>query len=310
MNQIKGLFLLSRPLNLFIVTLSLSMLHSVAFQRMYYPRDFAFGFNSVGFALFVIASLLALAAGNLFNDLNDKVIDLVNRPDKKILDVLVSSKLAFRFAWFCNILGLLIAFWLSFQVCIISLFALYLLAVALLYIYSSRLKPVPFLGNIVVAFLSALVIFSLWIFDMYFSIAKDTYELIPGKRIMIVTLFYCGFAFFVSLLREVVKDMADRAGDQSGKRSTLALVLPEPLVRFMLVIGCFLMIAGVFVFQRWLLDEGFWLPAYALALVQIMMLVLILKTITANDIPEFNRISSLLKWVMLIGIGAGYLFLF
>jgi 4-hydroxybenzoate polyprenyltransferase len=309
MNMLKGVWKLIRPLNLAILLITLFMLHGVAYQRMYFPRDYAFGMPVMHFWLFVLATLLAAAAGNMFNDLTDREIDRINRPGKAVLGTLLSPLSAFRMAWAFNAAGIAIALFLSFSAGNISLFAIYILAISLLYGYSTFFKPIPFLGNFVIALLVMLVLFSLWLFDMYFAIYSASYELIPGRRILYVTVFYAAFAFMVSLIREIVKDMADKEGDSLNNRRTLAIVWKDTNVRFLLLLLCFALLGGVFYFQLWLVNEGFGVVTAFLALTEILGVVAILKLLGAQEKEDYDNLSKLFKWIMLAGIAAGYMFL-
>lgn len=310
MNILKGVWKLIRPLNLAILLVTLYMLHEVAYQRMYFPRDFFFGMPPLHFWLFVAATLLAAAAGNMFNDLTDRDIDRINRPDKVVIDTLLSPLAAFRIAWGFNVAGIAIALFLSFSAGNISLFSIYILAIALLYGYSSFFKPIPFLGNFIIALLVMLVLFSLWLFDMFYSIDRASYELIPGKRILYVTVFYAVFAFIVSLTREIVKDMADKEGDLMNNRRTLAIIWKDTYIKFLLILLCFSLIGGVFFFQLWLVNEGFGVVTAFLALTEILGVIAMLKILGAQEKEDYNKLSKLYKWIMLAGISAGFMFLF
>ena len=94
---------------------------------------------------------------------------------------------------------------------------------ALLYIYSSQLKGILLVGNIIV---SALVMFSLLVvllFDLYPVITEN---LLPVHlKVSKVVLHYSLFAFSVNLIREIVKDVQDVNGDLKGGINTLAIAL-------------------------------------------------------------------------------------
>lgn len=307
-NILRGVWVLVRPANLLILLLTLYMLHPLAFSRMYFPREVAFGMPPLYFWLFVVATLLAAAAGNIRNDIEDEAIDNINRPAKKVLGDLISLPLASRISNIFFVVGILIALFLSLQSGNTSLFGLYVLAAAILYGYSALLKPIPFVGNFLIALLTSLVILSLWLFDIAFSVKLDVYEILPGRRIMYISLFYAGFAFLLSLIREIVKDMADQEGDRSHGRRTLAIIWPVLRIKMMIILLLLGLFASVSSFQYWLMSEGFRASAVALLAVHALSIAAIVKTLGADEKQDYDRLSGWLKLIMLTGIASGYLF--
>src|SRR5690606_27117570 len=79
----------------------------------------------------------------------------------------------------------------------------------LLWWYSNSLKRQPFIGNFVVALLTGVAI---WLVD----------SLYKTGHMLIIT--YACFAFFITLIREIIKDMEDLKGDQTFGCQTLPIV--------------------------------------------------------------------------------------
>ena len=76
------------------------------------------------------------------------------------------------------------------------------------------------LGNVQVSFLTALAIFNVALFDMIPNgINKTNNEFMIFK----IILCYTAFAFIITFIREIIKDMEDMEGDQKINANTLAI---------------------------------------------------------------------------------------
>ena len=84
-----------------------------------------------------------------------------------------------------------------------------MLAAIWLWLYSNRLKRIPFLGNFSIAALTALSIISV---DIYFGLFN------PHIYIFAI------FAMLISVIREIIKDMEDIKGDLRFGCKTLPIV--------------------------------------------------------------------------------------
>ncbi|AEC51467.1 prenyltransferase UbiA-like protein [Pyrococcus sp. NA2] len=147
---------------------------------------------------------LGCSAGNTINDYFDVEIDKINRPDRPIPRGAISRKTALYYAMFQYLLGLLLTYFLGFNS---FLFAMG--AYALTFIYAWKLKPLPFVGNVVVALLTALT-------PIYGAIGV-------GRIGLAGYLAIC--AFLVNVSREIMKDIEDFEGDKSLGAKTLPIVI-------------------------------------------------------------------------------------
>ncbi len=151
--------------------------------------------------LLALSATLVGGAGNVINDYFDVGPDTVSKPWRPIPSGRISLTAA-RSAWaLLTILGLATAVIVSWKCFIIAL-----LAASLLYAYSRRLKGLGLPGNMVIAFLSLLVI-------IYGGIAAPSpiHSLIPGT-----------YAFLIILGRELYKGVEDINGDSKYGIRTIA----------------------------------------------------------------------------------------
>ncbi len=117
--------------------------------------------NQVGFSLVFVLGLAVMlvgASGYLINDLFDVAIDSVNKPNKVLIDKVFSKKTVWTVYSFLNSLALLIGFLINETILFLLLFC-----IVSLWGYALFLKKIALLGNILISFLSALVVLILGI---------------------------------------------------------------------------------------------------------------------------------------------------
>ena len=146
---------------------------------------------------------LGCSAGNTINDYFDYEIDKINRPERPLPRGALSRRAAFYYAMALFALGLILAY-------MINLYALFLALIAYLamLLYAWKLKPLPFVGNLVVAGLTGAT-------PLYGAIAV-------GHIGLAGYLALC--AFLVNVAREVIKDIEDVEGDLAKGARTLPIV--------------------------------------------------------------------------------------
>ena len=97
----------------------------------------------------VLAGVFTIAGGYIINSFYDSEKDLINRPKKTMLDRLVSQNTKLSFYFILNFLAVIAASYVSFRA--VVFYALYIFGI---WIYSHKLKKIPFLGNVVAATLA------------------------------------------------------------------------------------------------------------------------------------------------------------
>ena len=191
MKKIKGLFILTRPVNCLLTLLSLWVGAVVASHDYFSWR--------IGWA--GLSALCIAAFGYIINDINDVKIDAINKPFRPLPKGIISRNDAIIAAIVFAVVG----FGLSFLVSE-NAFKLVLLAIILLLIYTPFFKGSFLLGNILIALISSLVF-------IYGGMAVDH---MYGAVILSI------YAFFLHLGREIVKDIQDRGADMAYGQKTAA----------------------------------------------------------------------------------------
>ncbi len=158
------------------------------------------------FVLLTVAVLLTAMGGYVINDLKDMQTDALNKPGKNTFETTFTGKQGWIFYWIFTISGILAGSLLSFLLGKGSYSLIFILTAGLLWFYATRYQCQPLVGNIVVAFLSALSFGLVWLYELMalqmYAVQVDRSALL---MVNILVLIYMGFAFLVSLLREVVK---------------------------------------------------------------------------------------------------------
>jgi geranylgeranylglycerol-phosphate geranylgeranyltransferase len=199
MEQIKGLYRVSRPLT--------SLSGALAVVLGGYVAGTGEWFNV---ALAVIVTLMGAAAGNAWNDYQDIEIDKINQPQRPLPSGQVSPKLVKRYSFVMAFLAVLISAFINPLAFVISLFAN-----ILLFIYSWKLKSTVLIGNLIVAFISAMSV-------VFGGVAAGN----PRPT------FWLFLIIFVAILgREVLKTMADYDGDLSENVRTVSTVWGKKAAR-------------------------------------------------------------------------------
>jgi 4-hydroxybenzoate polyprenyltransferase len=225
------------------------------------------------------STVLIAAAGYIINDYYDVKIDFINKPERVVIGRSIARRYAILFHVALSCLGILIGAYLSLKVG-----ALNIISVFLLWLYSNNLKRLPLIGNITVALLTALAIYMV---EVYFKTGNS------------LILIYASFAFFMTLIREIIKDMEDLKGDNTFGCKTLPIIWG--LRKTKIIIYIILVIFSITV----LLLNQFYvgLPIYYfLICLFIPLLILTLRLIRADRMKDFAWLSTFSKLIMLLGI--------
>ena len=200
---------------------------------LFKPLEIQVALSDFQFLLLVIATICIAAAGNVINDIYDMDIDAINRPTKLLIGRSISEKAANRIFIILNILGVAVGFYLANSIGKPGFAAIFIIISALLYMYASYVKGILLLGNLLISLLVAFSILIIGIFDIVPAITSEDKA---GQLVaMQILLHYAFFAFFINLIREMVKDVQDINGDKNGGLTPCLLLLGarEQLILFL-----------------------------------------------------------------------------
>jgi len=274
--------------------------------------------SNYDFSLYLFSLITIVAAGYIINDIYDVEIDRINKPAKRIIEKIIKKKTALRIYYILNILGLTIGFYIAYQVNKVWLGFMFMFFAYNLFKYSKEYKTKFAIGNIQIAFLIALSIINLALFDLnLFGINTEDGTL----GILYIILIYSAFAFIITLIREIIKDIEDIKGDKELGANTLAINYGGTITKKITFMLTLIPITGVAYFQYFQyntltnpsnIELSYWgvnkIGVIYTLLLQILMVTLLIKKSRANTITDFHLASTLCKIIMIIGILAIPLF--
>ncbi|AFH48341.1 4-Hydroxybenzoate polyprenyltransferase [Ignavibacterium album JCM 16511] len=276
MNKIYNYIKLTRPLNCLITALVVFVGGIISSQNNSFDR------------ILILASIVAAivaASGNVINDYFDIEIDKISHPDRPLAKGVIKSSNALWFYFFLNLIALFISYFLY-----LKLFAITILASAILFLYSFHIKKIPLIGNITVASLTAIAF-------LFGGLAVNNIKasVVPAV-----------FAFMINLIRELVKDSEDIDGDKSDNVITFPIKYGFEKTKYLILALTIVLI--IFTFYPFLI-RSYRIEYFIIVMLVVNpLLIYSMKKLFDNDLKEnFHRISIILKLNMLFGLIAIFL---
>ena len=276
MKYLLGYIMIIRPLNVFLG--GLTILISSLIIKYEGPAI------SVILPVFVV--MFFTIGANTLNDYFDYEIDKINRPDRAISSGLVLRNHALILSLFSFIIGVLIALRLNKDSQLLSIGV----SLPLIIAYNVKLKNYPLIGNIIVSLILA----------MSFIYAGLVFK--KTEPLIIPALL----AFGLTLIREIVKDLADIKGDKSAGLMTFPIVYgKKKTIILCTILSLFLGIGSFIPFLT-----GYYNTFYGISLilmVEIPLAVVVISLLNKPVILTAKRGSKLLKFCTLGGLLSIYI---
>ncbi len=306
----KVFFKMIRWPNLLMMVLSMSLLLFLLIKPGLGLEN-KVGMDFPEFVLLVAAVLLTAMGGYVINDLKDLQTDAVNKPEKNPFEKIFTKDMGWIFYWVFAIGGILSGALLSFLLGKSSYVLIFILTTGLLWFYATRYQCQPLVGNLVVAFLSALSFGLVWLYElMALQIHAVQVDRSALLMVNVLVLIYMGFAFLVSLMREVVKDMEDVDGDTKTGCLTLPVSYGMKKAKNIALIVNLLGLFASFAIQWFFYENGFNVLFLFFFLVDLLFGTVLLKLINARRKEHFSALSLWIKLLMVAGILSIGLFYF
>ena len=294
---------LIRSINLFFIVLT---------QVLFYYFVFPFAFNIPGYTsgyfqphffwIIVAASVLIAAAGYIINDYFDLNIDRVNKPERLVIERIIKRRWAIVWHWVFSFAGVALSVYVSWKmrnpIIAIANFG----CVFLLMGYSTTFKRKLLVGNMIISLLTAWVIMVLFVAESrFFFNAFGRVE--SMSRLFKLAVVYSGFAFIISLVREVIKDIEDMEGDAKYNCKTMPIVWGVNVSKMFAAVWLVVLIVSIIVLQVYVLQYGWWwIVLYSVVFIIIPLGWILLKLYRASSKTDFHLLSNAVKFVMLTGL--------
>jgi 4-hydroxybenzoate polyprenyltransferase len=273
--SIRGLFRISRPVNLLMVAFAQLMtayfLVETTAQGLPVLQDFRL-------YLIVFSTVLITAAGYMINDYYDVKIDYVNRPHEVVVGKGIKRRVVIVLHSLINFTAIGLGYWVSPRIALVNFVAAFLL-----WLYSNRLKREPFIGNLTVAFLTG---FSVFLIAYYYQKSE------------LLVLTYAIFAFFLNLIREIIKDIEDRPGDRRHGCRTLPIVIGFRKTKQVIFLIAFGFVCSILIVTFKIANPVLFIYFGILGAVFIWFMR---KVYLADRKDHFSELSTIAKILMLVG---------
>ena len=271
MVPLQALVRLTRLWNLLIIGLAQYCAAGflISYDSLFDPRLF----------LLVLSTVSIAAGGYSINDYYDVKIDLVNKPERVIVGNTLSRRTVLLLHTLLSVTGIVLGFALGWKIGLINF-----LSAFFLWLYSNALKRLPFIGNVLVALLTGTSIF---VVNVLF------------EPMLAIVWVYALFALFITLIREIIKDIEDLKGDDTFGCRTLPIVWgirPTKVFIYLLL----LVFSGVVVAIHTRVTP---LPVlFFIGFLFLPMGILVIWLTRADTRKDFYRLSQFCKIIMLAGI--------
>jgi len=290
--------------NLLIIALTLYCFRYLVALPYYSIAGAGFQMDEISFALMVTVTMLIAVAGYLINDHYDREIDKINRPGRPSVSGSLPAASLPAMASLFSIASLAGMILLSIRMS--SVIPALVLCTALITVwwYAMHLKKSLLWGNLAVAFMSSLTLGMAWLFEWMLMVRAATVS-VDLNAISLIAFGITVFAFLLSLIREIIKDLEDLEGDRmfgcrsipivKGIRFTIRLVVILSMILFIL-----LLVSQIYLIRHGMPVVAWWL-AFAVEIPSGFFLYYLLHATARQD---YHRLSSLLKWIMVGGIAS------
>jgi 4-hydroxybenzoate polyprenyltransferase len=304
MKQVTAFFRLIRFQNLFFIALTQMLFYFCIILPLSTKSNMILVVDYKLITQIVIASVCIAAAGYIINDYFDLNIDRVNKPEKLVIESIISRRWAILWHLFLSAIGIAVTGVVSTKIHNPFITFLNILAVLLLWFYSTSYKKQLLTGNIIISLLTSWVIGILYmivqpLIFMTNNVATSNF----ASSLFKFTALYAGFSFIISIIREVVKDLEDRMGDEKYGCKTMPIVWGTQATKVFIMVWLIVLIAALLIVQIYAIQLNWWWAALYGFLFTILPLVIAVRIlIKADNASDYHKISTLIKWIMLSGI--------
>lgn len=274
--SLKSLFKISRPVNLMIVAFAqvMTAYFLVETNRLGLPV-----LQDINLYLLILATVILTAAGYMINDYYDVKIDYINKPEEVIIGKGMKRRVAILLHTALNLTGIGIAWIVSPRIGVI-----FFISAFLLWLYSNSLKRLPLVGNFVVALLTGTAI---WMIGYHYQQSE------------LLVLTYAIFAFFINLIREIIKDIEDRQGDRKHGCRTLPIVIGFRNTKRVIFVIAIAFVCAILIVTFMINNLSLF---YYFGGLSFLFFIFMYKIYVADRKVHFTQLSILSKLLMLTGI--------
>lgn len=241
--------------------------------------------------LIVFASSISIASGYIINNFYDSKKDLINRPNKSMLDRLVSQSTKLKVYFTLNFIATIIAWFISWRA--LLFFSVYIF---LIWYYSHKIKRYPLIGNLMASLMAVLPFFAIL---LYYYIKLPLYEIENYKSQFMVIFAHATFLFLLLLIREMIKDLENIKGDIADNYQTIPVLYGEKTSKKIISILTCLTLFPIYILIE-IYDVGYMdIYFYSSLIILIFCTMYLWKS---NTKTQFLLLHNVLKFLIVSGV--------
>jgi len=241
--------------------------------------------------LLIFASSLTIASGYIINNFYDSQKDLINRPNKSMLDRLVSQKTKLNVYFTLNFIVALTALVISWRA-----FLFFSTYIFLIWFYSHKIKKYPAVGNLTAALLAVIPFFAI-LLHYYNNLSFEEIENYKGHFAVIFA--HASFLSLLLLTREMIKDLENIKGDLANDYKTIPIVYGELISKKIITVLTALTIFPVYVLIE-IYDVGYMDIYFYVCLIILIFFILYLWKSTSKG--QYLLLHNVLKFLIVSGV--------
>jgi 4-hydroxybenzoate polyprenyltransferase len=291
--------------NLLIIALT----QAVAWWCVVHPLRGLRVLTPASFLLLCLSTVLVAAGGYIINDYFDIRIDVINKPDKVILERDIPRKQAIIVHSVMNVLAIALASMVAFPAGHPEWLLLQLMCTGLLWRYSTTWKRQFMIGNVVVSLMTSLTIIALIIYEPTLHHATRSLYVMHRFTVspMAALVIFAFFAFILTWMREIVKDMEDYKGDDAEGCVTMpirwGLLASSRFVQVIGALAIIVLIAALAWMAAQLKQPWLQMPLYFILCTVIIPLAVWCRRLPQEATSEhYHLVSRRLKDIMIFGV--------
>lgn len=304
MNLVAAFLKMIRWPNLFFIALTQFLFQYCILVPIFKKAGVAPVFSDWLLAMLILSSILIAAAGYIINDYFDINIDQVNKPQKNVVDNIISRRWAMFWHSVLSFWGIAIGVYIGWKIGFFWIGLMNFLCVILLFVYSTTFKKKLLSGNLIISLLTAWSVAVLGVTSFYTVFYNQVdYAGVENNKILRFTILYSSFAFIISMIREAIKDMEDLPGDAKYGCRTMPVVWGMNATKVYTAVWLCVLIGALLIVQIYLMQYAWWWPVvYGVLAITAVLFVVLQKLFKAKTPAQFHQLSNLTKSTMLTGI--------
>jgi len=314
MTNILKILQLIRYKNLIFIAFIQYLMHETIFLPIIQKPEYGFAETLSGHILWllILSTVLIAAGGYVLNDYFDYKIDKINHPDKQIIGTYISKQTAMLLHQILTFGGTIAGLALSWYARSFTLAFIFVVVPGLLWFYSASYKRQFLIGNLTVSFVSGLSVLVVAIFGLAFMKKEYSgfiYETTIPSDVQGWIGAFALFAFLLTFIREIIKDMEDEHGDRELECRTMPIVWGIAKTKIFVVgliaLAVTLLLVANYNFIHF---DGSLTIKYISSGIILPLIILSYLVIKAKSSQDFQQAAAFSKFIMLTGVLYSFVF--